>query len=68
MAAPDQLLEVTVLIVRKVDRDGSLLAVPAIETEGSPPSIRILPDKRGGRAPWPGQQVLARLQDLPCSL
>ena len=64
VAAPDQLPEVTVLIVRKVDRDGSLLAVPAIETEGSPPSIRILPDKRGGRAPRAGQQVLARLRRI----
>ena len=64
VAAPDQLPEVTVLIVRKVDRDGSLLAVPAIETDGPQPSIRILPDKRGGRAPRTGQQVLARLRKI----
>ncbi len=64
VAAPDQLPEVTVLIVRKVDRDGSLLAVPAIETDGPQPSFRILPDKRGGRAPRTGQQVLARLRKI----
>ena len=64
LAAPDQLPEVTVLIVRRVDRDGTLLAVPAIETDGPQPSIRILPDKRGGRAPRVGQQVLARLRKI----
>ncbi|MEC7371618.1 MAG: ribonuclease R, partial [Pseudomonadota bacterium] len=30
LASPDQLPEVTVLIVRRVDRDGTLLAVPAL--------------------------------------
>ena len=64
VAAPHQLPEVTVLIVRKVDRDGSLMAVPAIETDGPQPSVRILPDKRGGRAPRTGQQVLARLRKI----
>ena len=41
IASPEALPEVTVVIIRKVDRDGSLLAVPAIETDGTPPSIRI---------------------------
>ena len=50
LASPDQLPEVTVLIVRRVDRDGTLLAVPALEVDGAPPSIRVFPDKRGGRA------------------
>ena len=62
VASPDSLPEVTVVIIRKVDRDGSLLGIPAIEVDGSPPSIRIFPDRRGGRAPRSGQQVLARLR------
>ena len=62
IASPEALPEVTVVIIRKVDRDGSLLAVPAIETDGTPPSIRIFPERRGGRAPRTGQQVLARLR------
>ena len=64
LASPDQLPEVTVLIVRRVDRDGTLLAVPALEVDGAPPSIRVFPDKRGGRAPRVGQQVLARLRRI----
>ena len=62
VAKPETLPEVTVVIIRKVDRDGTLLAVPAIETDGTPPSIRIFPERRGGRAPRAGQQVLARLR------
>ena len=62
VASPDALPEVTVAIIRKIDRDGSLLAVPAIEVDGTPPSIRIFPDRRGGRAPRAGQQVLTRLR------
>lgn len=64
LASPDQLPEVTVLIVRNVDRDGTLLAVPALEVDGAPPSIRVFPDKRSGRAPRVGQQVLARLRRI----
>ncbi|MGB2496578.1 MAG: ribonuclease R, partial [Candidatus Puniceispirillaceae bacterium] len=64
IAAPDQLPEVTVLIIRKIDRDGTLLAVPATETSGPAPSIRLTPDKRGGRAARVGQQVLARLKRI----
>ena len=64
IAAPDQRPEVTVLIIRKIDRDGTLLAVPATETSGPAPSIRLTPDKRGGRAARVGQQVLARLKRI----
>ena len=64
VAAPDQLPEVTVLIVRKIDRDGTMLAVPAVETSGPAPSVRLLPDKRSGRAARVGQQVLARLRRI----
>ncbi|MEC8641276.1 MAG: ribonuclease R [Pseudomonadota bacterium] len=64
IAAPDQLPEVTVLIIRKIDRDGTMLAVPAIETSGPAPSVRLTSDKRGGRAPRVGQQVLARLRRI----
>ena len=64
VAAPDQLPEVTVLIIRKVDRDGTLLAVPAIETSGPAPSVRLGQDRRGGRAARVGQQVLARLRRI----
>ena len=64
VAAPDQLPEVTVLIVRKIDRDGSMLAVPTIEISGPAPSVRLTPDKRSGRAARVGQQVLARLRRI----
>lgn len=64
IATPDTLPEVTVVIIRKVDRDGSLLAVPSIEVDGTPPSIRLFPERRGGRAPRAGQQVLARLRRI----
>ena len=64
VASPEALPEVTVVIIRKIDRDGTLLAVPAIETDGTPPSIRIFPERRGGRAPRAGQQVLARLRRI----
>jgi ribonuclease R len=64
IAAPDQLPEVTVVIVRKIDRDGTLLAVPSIETSGPAPSVRLLADKRGGRTARVGQQVLARLKRI----
>ncbi|MAK18087.1 MAG: ribonuclease R [SAR116 cluster bacterium] len=64
IAAPDQLPEVTVLIVRKIDRDGTLLAVPASETSGPAPSVRLTADRRGGRAARVGQQVLARLKRI----
>jgi len=64
LASPDQLPEVTVLIIRRLDRDGTLLAVPAMEVDGAPPAIRVLADKRGGRAPRVGQQVLARLRRI----
>ena len=64
IAAPDQLPEVTVLIVRKIDRDGMMLAVPAIETSGPTPSVRLTSNRRGGRAPRVGQQVLARLRRI----
>ena len=64
LASPDQLPEVTVLIIRKIDRDGTLLAVPAMEIDGTPPTIRVFPDKRSGRAPRVGQQVLARLRRI----
>ena len=60
VASPEALPEVTVVIIRKIDRNGSLLAVPAAETDGTPPSIRIFPERR--RRPRPGQQVLARLR------
>jgi len=64
VASPAPITEVTVVIISKVDRDGSLLAVPANDVDGTPPSIRIFPDRRGGRAPRTGQQVLARLRRL----
>ena len=64
VAAPDHLPEVTVLIVRKIDRDGTMLAVPAIETAGPAPSVRLMPEKRTGRAARVGQQVLARLRRI----
>ena len=64
IATPETLPEVTVVIIRKVDRDGSLLAVPASKTDGTPPSIRIFPDRRGGRAPRIGQQVLAKIRRI----
>ena len=64
IATPDALPDVTVVIIRKVDRDGSLLAVPSIEVDGTPPSIRLFPERRGGRAPRAGQQVLARLRRI----
>ena len=51
LASPDRLPEVTVLIIRRRDRDGTLVAVPAMEIDGAPPAIRIRPDRRGGRAP-----------------
>lgn len=64
IASPDQLPEVTVLMIRKIDRDGTLLAVPATETSGPAPSVRLTADKRGGRAARVGQQVLARLKRI----
>ena len=64
LASPDRLPEVTVLIIRRLDRDGTLVAVPAMEVDGAPPAIRIRPDRRGGRAPRVGQQVLARLRRI----
>ena len=64
VAAPDQLPEVTVLIIRKIDRDGTMLAVPEIETSGPAPSVRLTSDARGGRAARVGQQVLARLKRI----
>ena len=62
IAAPDQLPEVCVLIARKIDRDGTILAVPDGEIGGPAPNIRIVPDRRSGRAPREGQMVLARLR------
>ena len=64
LAAPDQLPEVTVLIIRKIDRDGTMLAAPASDTAGPAPSVRLTPDRRSGRAARVGQQVLARLRRI----
>ena len=62
IAAPDQLPEVCVLIARKIDRDGSILAIPDGEIGGPTPKIRIFPDRKSGSAPREGQMVLARLR------
>ena len=61
VASADAMPEVTVVTISKIDRDGSLLAVPSDGTISPPPSIRIHADRRRGRAPAPGQQALVRL-------
>jgi len=64
IASAGQLSEVTVLTIQSVDSDGTLLAVPSDTRISPPPSIRIFPDRKAGRAPAAGQQVLARLQRI----
>ena len=61
VASADAMPEVTIVTITKIDRDGSLLAVPSDGTISPPPSIRIHADRRRGRAPAPGQQALVRL-------
>ena len=65
VAAPDQLPEVTVLIVRTVDRDGSLLAVPAIETDRTDnPQSAFCPTNAAAARRGPASSVLARLRKI----
>jgi ribonuclease R len=61
VASAEAMPEVTVVTITKIDRDGSLLAVPSDADISPPPSIRIHADRRRGRAPAVGQQVLVRL-------
>ncbi len=72
LAPPGSLPEVTVLEVVGPDIDGELIARPANwgrapGQEGAPPTIYLVPDRRGaGRlsALGPGERVLARLRRL----
>ncbi|CCQ75160.1 ribonuclease R [Magnetospira sp. QH-2] len=56
--------DVSVLDVTGTDSDGELLARPVKwndETDGPPPPVFVVPDKRRGPAPGIGDRVLARL-------
>lgn len=61
LAAPDTLPEVTVLELTSFDDDGDGLAHQAGSDTENPPEIRVILNRRAGRAPAVGQQVLARL-------
>ena len=64
LATGDALPPVAVLIVRDIDADGEVLAVPERWDGDQPPRIFMTPERRGHPALSPGDRVLARLRRL----
>ncbi len=61
---PEGLPSVTILEITAIDIDGDVLARPAQwneETQGPPPRIEIMPDKKGHPSLTEGDRILARL-------
>ncbi len=60
-AVPDALPSVTVIEIVDIDIDGDVLA-KAVQWQGEPPRIEVLPDKKGHPSLGIGDRVLARLE------
>ena len=64
-SVPEGLPSAMMIEITDIDIDGDVLAKPVewdAETQGEPPRIELMPDKKGHPAAAPGDRLLARLQ------